>query len=177
MFMDESGASLTPVVRRTWAPRGRTPVLRHRFRRWQRISMVGLCCYRPDRSRARLAFHAQPNAYTSQALIGVIAELRRFLHGAKVTLLWDNLPAHRSKQMQQFLATQRGWLVVERLPAYAPELNPVEGLWANLKAVELANLAADVLQEVLQAARRGITRVRRRRQLLWSFLDHTGLSL
>jgi hypothetical protein len=105
---------LTPVVRRTWAPRGRTPVLRHRFRRWQRISMAGLCCYGPGGSRARLAFHAQPGAYTSLALIGVIGQLRRFLHGAKVTLLWDNLPAHRSRQMRQFLATQRGWLVVEQ---------------------------------------------------------------
>jgi transposase len=175
--VDESGQSLTPVVRRTWAPRGRTPVLRHRFRRWQRISMVGLCCYGPDRSRARLAFHTQPDAYTTQALIGVIGELRRFLAGAKVTLLWDNLPAHRSQQMQQFLATQRSWLVVERLPAYAPELNPVEGLWANLKAVELANLVVDTLQDVVRAARQGVTRIRRKRKLLWSFLDHTGLSL
>jgi transposase len=165
------------VVRRTWAPKGRTPVLRHRFRRWQRISMAGLCCYGPDRSRARLAFHAQPEAYTAEALIAVIGELRRFLHGAKATLLWDNLPAHRSKQMRQFLATQRGWLVVEHLPAYAPELNPVEGLWANLKAVELANLVADTLQQVLQATRHGVSRIRRKRRLLFSFLDHTGLSL
>ena len=168
---------MTPVVRRTWAPKGRTPVLRHRFRRWQRISMAGLCCYGPDRLRARLAFHAQPGAYTTEALIAVIGELRRFLHGAKVTLLWDNLPAHRSKAMRQFLATQRGWLVVEYLPAYAPELNPVEGLWANLKAVELANLVADTLQEVLQATRQGVSRIRRKHRLLFSFLDHTGLCL
>jgi transposase len=165
------------VVRRTWAPKGHTPVLRHRFRRWQRISMAGLCCYGPDRSRARLAFHAQPAAYTAEALITVIGELRRFLHGAKVTLVWDNLPAHRSKQMREFLATQRGWLVVEYLPAYAPELNPVEGLWANLKAVELANLVADNLQEVLQATRHGVSRIRRKHKLLFSFLDHTGLPL
>ena len=139
--------------------------------------MAGLCCYGPDGSRARLAFYAQPGAYTSLALIGVIGQLRRFLHGAKVTLLWDNLPAHRSRQMRQFLATQRGWLVGEHLPAYAPELNPVEGLWANLKAVELVNLLADTLQEVLHATRQGVSRIRRKHGLLSSFLDHTGLSL
>jgi transposase len=64
----------------------------------------------------------------------VLAELRRFLGGEKATLLWDGLPAHRSRAMQAWLHTQRHWLVVERLPAYAPELNPVEGLWSWLKA-------------------------------------------
>jgi transposase len=139
--------------------------------------MAGLCCSGPDRTRARLAFHAQPAADTAEALIVVIGELRRFLQGAKVTLRWDPLPAHHSKQMREFLATQRGWLVVESLPADAPELTPVEGLWANLKAVELANLVADTLQEVLQATRQGSRRIRRKHRLLFSFLDHTGLSL
>jgi hypothetical protein len=64
----------------------------------------------------------------------VLGELHRFLGGEKATLLWDGLPAHRSRAMQAFVASQRRWLVVERLPAYAPELNPVEALWANLKA-------------------------------------------
>jgi DDE superfamily endonuclease len=64
-------------------------------------------------------------------------------------LLWDGLPAHRSNAMRAWLATQRSWLVVERLPAYAPELNPIEGLWSSLKAVELANLASPTLAEVI----------------------------
>jgi transposase len=71
----------------------------------------------------------------------VLAELRRFLSGGKATLLWDGLAAHRSRAMQAWLNTQRHWLVVERLPAYAPELNPTEGLWEWLKGTELANLS------------------------------------
>jgi transposase len=55
------------------------------------------------------------------------------------------LPAHRSTAMATFVASQRHWLVVERLPAYAPDLNPVEGLWSSLKAVELANLTCPTL--------------------------------
>ena len=66
----------------------------------------------------------------------------------KVTLLWDGLPAHRSRDMQRFLASQRHWLVIERLPGYAPELHPLEAPWANLKGAELANLTADTLDEV-----------------------------
>jgi putative transposase len=63
--------------------------------------------------------------------------------------------------MRAWLDRQRSWLVVEPLPGYAPELNPVAGLWANLKGVELANLAADTLAEVTAAAERGIQRIRR----------------
>ena len=75
----------------------------------------------------------------------MLAELRRFLGGEKATLLWDGLPAHRSRAMRAWLNTQRHWLVVERLPAYAPELNPTEDLWAWLKGTELANLVCPTL--------------------------------
>ena len=73
--MDESGASLVPPVRRTWAPRGCTPVLRHRMRGRKRISMAGVCCYRPDASDARLAFHLREGAYDTQQLIPIVAAL------------------------------------------------------------------------------------------------------
>jgi transposase len=63
--------------------------------------------------------------------------------------------------MRAFVASPRGWLVVERLPAYAPELNPVEGVWSNLKGQEFANYAADTLNDLTQQARQGIARVRR----------------
>jgi transposase len=109
-------------------------------------------------------------------LIVALTQLRRFLAGEKVILLWDGLPAHRSREMQRFLASQRRWLVVERLPGYAPELNPVEALWANLKGTELANLTADTLDEVTQAVTRGIDRVRRAPHLPFSFLRHSGLA-
>jgi transposase len=92
-------------------------------------------------------------------------------------LVWDGLPAHRSLAMRHWLGRQRSWLVVEPLPGYAPELNPVEGLWANLKGVELANLAADTLAEVTAAAERGIQRIRATHWPAYSFLRHCGLSL
>jgi DDE superfamily endonuclease len=92
-------------------------------------------------------------------------------------LLWDGLPAHRSSAMRAWLNTQRSWLVAERLPAYAPDLNPVEGLWSSLKAVEFANLASPTLAEVIPQANRGIDRVRRTPHLAYSFLRRTGLSV
>jgi hypothetical protein len=127
-FLDESGVSLRPPVRRTWAPRGQTPILRHRGH-WKRASMAGICCYRPDGSRARLCFHTQPGSYNDLTLIGVLKQLRRFLRGAPATLVWDNLPSHHSRVMGAWLAGQRHWLAVEYLPGYAHDLDPVEGLW------------------------------------------------
>jgi transposase len=76
-----------------------------------------------------------------------------------------------------YLDSQRDWLTAERLPAYAPDLNPVEPLWANLKGVELANLAADTLDDVIAAAERGIQRIRDTHHLAFSLLRHCGLSL
>jgi hypothetical protein len=106
-----------------------------------------------------------------------LGELPRFLGGQKATLLWDGLPGHRSKAMGAWLRRQRHWLVVEPLPGYAPDLNPVEALWSNLKGVELVNLAGDTLQEVIAAAEYGIQRIRDTHHLAYSFLRHSGLSL
>jgi transposase len=79
--------------------------------------------------------------------------------------------------MRAWIRTQRSWLVVERLPAYAPELNPVEGLWSTLKAVELANLTSLTLAEVINQANEGIQRVRRTPYLAYLFLRRAGLSV
>jgi putative transposase len=79
--------------------------------------------------------------------------------------------------MRAWLGRQRSWLVVEPLPAYAPELNLVEALWANLKGMELASLAGESLDEVIAAAERGIQRIRHTHHLAYSFLRHCDLSL
>jgi hypothetical protein len=126
---------------------------------------------------AQLAFHVQAGNYDTDSLIEVLEGLRKLLGGEKATLLWDGLPSHRSTVMGAWIRTQRSWLVVERLPAYAPELNPVEGLWSSLKAVELANLAAPTLAEVIDQAHCGVGRVRRTPHLAYSFLRHAGLSV
>jgi len=175
-FLDESGCSLRPPVRRTWAPRGQTPILRHRGH-WKRASMAGICCYRPDGSRARLCFHSQPDSYNDHTLIGVLKQLRRFLRGAPATLIWDNLPSHHSRVMGAWLETQCHWLQVEYLPGYAHDLDPVEGLWANLKDVELANRCCADRQELIATVQVGSIRARRDRDLLRSFLGRTGLTL
>jgi transposase len=150
-------------------------VLTHSFS-WKKASMAAAICY-GVRGGAQLAFPITAGNYDTDTLIEVLGELRRFLGGEKATLLWDGLPAHRSNAMRAWLATQRSWLVVERLPADAPDRNPVEGLWSSLKAVELANLVSTSLAEVIDQAHRGIDRVRRTPHLASSLLRRTGQSV
>jgi hypothetical protein len=181
VFFDESGISLIPPVRRTWSPRGQTPILRHRMA-WKRASMAAALGYRPDPDiggvmQARLCFHLQADSYDTDSLIAVLEQLAGFYAGQKVVLLWDGLSAHWSHKMRAHLDAQRDWLTVERLPAYAPELNPAEYLWANLKGSELANGTGDTIAQVADQAQHGIQRVCDSDSLIIGFLAHTGLSM
>lgn len=176
VFQDESGISQLPSIRRTWAPRGETPILIHPFN-WKRMSISAAIAYRHDGQRARLFFQMRPGSYDSPTLIAFLEDLRREFRGDRVLLIWDGLPAHKSKDMKEYLYAQRHWLQAERLPSYSPDLNPVESLWGNVKGQELANRCVDELGEMTAAARNGLERVRRRSTLLFGFLRHTGLSL
>ncbi|MBB5792252.1 transposase [Streptomyces caelestis] len=177
VFLDESGVSLLPQIRRTYSPRGRTPLLRHRLN-WKRASMAGALGYHstdPDRG-ARLCFHLKPGSYDTAGLIEVLEQVKVFYRGERVVLVWDGLSAHWSRAMRAWVAEQ-DWLTLERLPAYAPELNPVELLWSSLKKRELANLAGDHLADVADATEQGIHRINTNPGLPWSFLAHTGLTI
>ncbi|MER7194864.1 transposase [Streptomyces flaveolus] len=118
---------------------------------------LGLPLYRP-RSRARLCFHLKPGSYDTAGLIEVLEQMKVFYRGERVVLVWDGLSAHWSRAMRAWVAEQ-DWLTLERLPAYAPELNPVELLWSSLKKRELANLAGDHLADVADATEQGIHRI------------------
>jgi transposase len=175
VFEDESGVSLLPSVRATWAPRGHTPVLRHRFN-WKRLSMAGALAYEPDGSDAHLMFQMRAGAYNDEALIEFLTDLNE-LEQRPVVLIWDGLPSHRSGRMREWLADQRQWLTVEPLPGYAHDLNPVEQVWGTLKSRELANLCSDTIDQVADVAQDGLDRIGSDARLCLAFLRHTGLRL
>jgi len=177
VFEDESGLSQQPVVRRTWAPRGETPVLTHPGATWQRLSVAAALAFRWDGRRTRLYFHTRPGPYTDTALIAFLRALKRHFRGERVILLWDGLGAHRSRRMRGYLTQQRPWLTTDRLPAYAPDLNPVEPLFGNVKGGELANHCGPDLATLAGSLRAGLARVRRQRRLAFAFLRHAGLGL
>ena len=177
VFEDESGLSQYPVVRRTWAPRGQTPILTHVLNNWKRLSVAAALAFRWDGRRTRLYFQTRPGTYTTATLRPFLRALKRHFRGQRIILLWDGLGAHTSRRMRAYVSGQREWLTVERLPAYAPELNPVEPLWGNVKTRELANHCAPDLAALGRPLRAGLGRVRRHPTLALSFLRHAGLTL
>jgi transposase len=177
VFEDESGVTDRPPIRRTWAPRGQTPVVNHPYR-WRKYSVAGALAYRWDGKRCRFYFQTKSGDYNSKSLIRFLRVLKRHFRGKRIILVWDRLNAHRSVAMRKYLALQRHWLQVEWLPAYAPELNPVELVWGNVDGNELANLSIEDSRDVIMALRRGLTRARANSHNLGlSFLRHVGLLL
>ena len=113
LFQDESGVSERPPVRRTWAPKGETPVLVYAFNStpaskdrlpgtpgWKKLSISAALGYRWDGKRCRLWFQTRPGSYNDERLIGFLRDLKKHLRGQKVILIWDGLPAHKSWKMQ-----------------------------------------------------------------------------
>ena len=176
VFLDESGISERPPVRRTWAPRGKTPVVHHPFN-WKKLSICSAIAYRWDGRRCRLYFRIVSGNYNDEKLIHFLTQLETQLRGQQVILVWDGLPSHRSRPMNQYLNQQQHWLSVVRLPAYAPEMNPVESLWANILGQELANRSVHDLGEMVEGVRIGFHRVHSEGWLLHSFLKHAGLTI
>jgi transposase len=106
---------------------------------------------------------------------GLITAAHRYLN-APVIVIWDNLNTHLSRKMQAFTAGHPGWLTVIQLPAYAPDLNPVEGAWSVMKN-SLGNLAAGTTDQLAAAMRHQLDRIQRRPGLITGFLGQTGLTL
>jgi hypothetical protein len=176
VFEDESGISLLPSVRATWAPRGHTPVLHHRFV-WKRLSLAAALVYEPDGRDAHLVFQLRPGAYNGESLLAFLMDLHRLEKQRAMLLLWDGLPAHRSRCITDWMHDQRSWLSVERLPAYAPEVNPTEQVFGSLKSNDLANLCSDTIGEVADVAEDGLYRIGNDVELCFAFLRHAGLKL
>lgn len=167
---------LAPLVRRSWAPRGLTPIFYQRGRSREKVSIIAALSISPRRRKVGLYFSLQPDAnVTTSWLIGFLQQLHRQLRHP-IILIWDRLPGHRARSVQDFL-NDRSYIQAELLPSYAPELNPVEILWAYLKQNRLANLAPHNSETLARIAARKTRRLSRRQDLLRSFLRATPLFL
>ena len=138
--------------------------------------MIGALAYPTFGGRSPRAFFATHlGAVRSREIVRFLKHLRRHIRGP-VVLFWDGLHAHRSRETRAYLETQRFWLTVHRLPAYAPELNPVEGMWAWCKGASgAANLCVDTLAPLRHQLHLGRRRLRRSPDRLWGFLRKAGL--
>ena len=171
VFQDESGFFLNPLVRRTWAVAGQTPIFHHSGRRHQHVSAVGAVTISPRRHRLGLLLRLHADqAFNQDRAIEFLQQLLRQLPG-HIVLVWDRLPAHRGAKVREFVAR----LHLEFLPAYAPELNPVEYLWSWLKTNPLANRCAPNLDQLADDILNGSEPLFTNQHLLRSFVDATKL--
>lgn len=168
MFIDESGLSERPHRVRTWAPVGQTPVLQMSFN-WKQLSAIA------GMSMWRFYFKLYPGAIRSEQIIHFLKHLNKQIKG-KLLIIWDGLMAHRSRLVRQFIDSLNGRIQLERLPAYAPELNPVEYLWAHWKQHELGNFCPKNFFELSSFARNKLRRTQRRKHLIGAFWKQSELS-
>jgi transposase len=174
-FLDETGFSDRPTVRRTWSKRGETPIIATAGG-WKNRTVIGTVVTNPrgTRSPALYAMIRQSSVHAEDC-IAYLTYLKRHLHGKKLILLWDGLSAHTARVTQAFIATQRSWLTVERMPTYAPELNPPEYLWSSMKTKDCSNTTSSTLLDLDGHIKRSIARVRRSASLLRGCLRASGL--
>jgi transposase len=158
VFIDESGLSQRPHRCRTWAPRGQTPVLQYHFN-WKTISVAG------GITLQNFYFQIFDKAVGKQETVIFLAHLVQHVRDP-LLVVWDRLPAHRSKIVGEFVDSLRGHVAIEFLPPYAPELNPIEYLWGYWKHHQLPNVCARELWELNDRARQTLKRLRRKPRII-----------
>ncbi|MGW7201441.1 IS630 family transposase [Streptomyces chryseus] len=180
-FEDEAGFTRRPPRGRTWGRRVRTPVVTVSGRRSGRLSVAGLIAMRPG-SRTRLCHRLRTHpagkgkrrSMGERDFIALIDGVHQLVR-APIVLVWDRLNTHVSRRMGGLVA-EREWLTVFLLPAYSPDLNPVEWVWAHVKR-SLTNLAVMALDQLETFVRNRLKRLQYRPPTLDGFIAGTGLTL
>jgi len=153
LWLDESGFYLLPAAVRTYAPRGQTPILRVPLSRDHLSVISGIS------PAGELFLMARERALTSTDVARFLRHLLKIIP-APLLVIWDGGPIHRGQPVKDLLAeVGRDRLQVEPLPAYAPDLNPDEGIWNHLKRVELRNVCCENLRHLRDALREAAIRL------------------
>jgi transposase len=159
VFCDQSGFYLLPMVVRTYAPVGKTPILHERLTRDHLSAMSGITL------DGRLYMIEQERAFKGGDVVRFLKHLMRQIPG-KLLVIWDGSQIHRSRAVKDFLAGGAASRVqLEQLPGYAPDLNPDEGVWKHLKCVEMKNLCCQSLSELRKELRKAKERLRHKREI------------
>ena len=171
VFIDESGFYLLPEVVKTYAPKASRPVLKE----WQtrdHLSVMGALI-----PQGRIYSIVRQSSLNGLDTIAFLIHLLR-VAGERLLVVWDNSPIHRRREVKELLASGIARHIhLEALPPYAPDLNPVEWLWAHSKGVELRNVVCVDLEELHLELHLALGRIRQKPRLIQSFFAGAGLIL
>lgn len=163
-------------MRRSWAPRGHTPLLRQRGRHRINVSVIAALVVTPHR-RVHARFGLLVGAsFDGAHVLAFLQQLGRAVR-TPIELVWDRLNAHRSHLVRAWLACHAHRIRATLLPPYAPELNPVELIWGYAKTHCLANFAPHELDELIDQTHIATQTIAANHALLKSFLRHCALSV
>jgi transposase len=169
VFLDESAFYMAPVVTKTWAPVGEKIKLKGPLCR-DHLSVIGGLTW-----EGSLYMQAAKSSLGSTGVIQFLRHLLQHIPG-RILLLWDGARIHHSVEMKQFLALDtKQRLLHENFPSYAPELDPQEYIWRQLKHVDLRNLTSCSLDQLWLRMKKATEQLRRRVGLLQNLIKHAGL--
>jgi transposase len=168
VFVDEAGFYLLPFVVATYAPRGQTPVL------VETVTHDHLAVISGVTPQGGLFVQIYERPLTGAEVVQFLKHLERCLPGLLI-VIWDGAPIHRNRQVQAFLAAGHGARIhLERLPGYAPDLNPNEGVWDSLKVRELANVACEDTVALRHQLYQAVRRLRRHPEVIRGYFREAG---
>jgi transposase len=171
VFCDQSGFYLLPMVVRTYAPVGQTPILKENLTRDHLSAMSAITL------DGKLYMIEQERAFKGEDVVRFLKHLLHQIPG-KLLLIWDGSPIHRGGAVKDFLASGASRrLKLEQLPSYAPDLNPDEGVWKHLKCVELKNLCCESLAELRIELRKAKERLRHKREVILGCIRQPGFEV
>lgn len=173
VFLDESGISTCSNLIRTWAPIGNTPIIKNKLS-YKKISVIGAICTKSSGRKGKMFFRLHPNkSVKAFDCVEFIKQLQQNIKG-KLIIIWDHLRSHHSNKVLKYVQGQKK-IEIEFLPAYAPELNPVEYGWSYLKTKPLANFPCYDFDSLKLKTKRSICQMRVEKRLVKSFLNASGL--
>jgi transposase len=178
-LIDESGLMMAPLVRRTWAPRGETPNLLESsgIGPREKVSVAAALWLTPRRDQLELYFQTLVNDFFNPWNVAAFLEALLFAVPGRVVVVWDGGPMHKGDPVRQIQNACSDRITLERLPPYAPMLNPVEPLWSWLKYGRLSNFAPRNALELNQRVFAELIEVRRNQEFLRGLFHASDLPL
>lgn len=166
-FQDEAGVSLTPVMGKTWAPKGKTPIVKVTGKRG------GLCVTSAISPAGKMIFRIEKKRVNADKHIEFLEQILKHHPKRKIIVIEDRAPAHRAKKIKRFVDMHKKRLAVYLLPPYAPELNPDEHVWEYLKAYQLKAHQAQNTPELRKLVKRKMQGIQRKKRVINSFFVGT----